>query len=311
MLATARVSGQSRDRMRRITVLEPGDKALRAMQWAVMEERLREHGFVEGRNLEIGRRWAEGVDARLPGLARELLALDPEVIVTITTPAVQALMRLTDKVPIVMTGVADPVATGLIASLARPGGNVTGISLDLPSVISKRLELIREIKPDARRIGVLGPGANAGVQAALRNAQATGRALGLDVQLLEASDAATISHAFQKLSVEAIDALLVTQVMLLHHRQIVELAARRRLVAGYLDKEILESGGLLVFGPDRDAPYRHAADYVRRILQGARPADLPVMQPTEYWLGVNLRTARAMGLTIPRSVLIRADHVID
>lgn len=311
MLATARVSGQSRDRMRRITVLEPGDKALRAMQWAVMEERLREHGFVEGRNLEIGRRWAEGVDARLPGLARELLALDPEVIVTITTPAVQALMRLTDKVPIVMTGVADPVATGLIASLARPGGNVTGISLDLPSVISKRLELIREIKPDARRIGVLGPGANAGVQAALRNAQATGRALGLDVQLLEASDAATISHAFQKLSVEAIDALLVTQVMLLHHRQIVELAARRRLVAGYLDKEILESGGLFVFGPDRDAPYRHAADYVRRILQGARPADLPVMQPTEYWLGVNLRTARAMGLTIPRSVLIRADHVID
>lgn len=297
--------------MRRITVLEPGDKALRAMQWAVMEERLREHGFVEGRNLEIGRRWAEGVDARLPGLARELLALDPEVIVTITTPAVQALMRLTDKVPIVMTGVADPVATGLIASLARPGGNVTGISLDLPSVISKRLELIREIKPDARRIGVLGPGANAGVQAALRNAQATGRALGLDVQLLEASDAATISHAFQKLSVEAIDALLVTQVMLLHHRQIVELAARRRLVAGYLDKEILESGGLLVFGPDRDAPYRHAADYVRRILQGARPSDLPVMQPTEYWLGVNLRTARAMGLTIPRSVLIRADHVID
>ncbi|MFS8084891.1 MAG: ABC transporter substrate-binding protein, partial [Acidobacteriota bacterium] len=194
--------------------------------------------------------------------------------------------------------------------LARPGGNVTGISLDLPGVITKRLELLREIKPKARRIGLLGPGANAGVQAAFKSAKETGRALGLDIRLLDAADAATIARVFERFSNEPVDALLVTQVMLLHHRQIVELAARHKLVAGYLDKEILATGGLLVFGPEHDAPYRHAADYVRRILQGAKPAELPVMQPTEYWLGVNLRTARALGLTIPRSVLICADDLI-
>jgi putative tryptophan/tyrosine transport system substrate-binding protein len=311
-LLAARLAGaQPSQRVRRIAILEQGNKAVRAAQWRVLEARLREHGYSEGRNLAIERRWADGVDARLPQLARELLAGNPEVVVAITTPAIQSLMRLTDTVPIVMTGSADPVATGLVASLARPGANVTGISLDLGGIVRKRLELMREVTPKSRRFGLLGPGANAGVQAALKQAQQAAEILGIEVRLVEAADAPTIAGAFERFSAEPVDALLVTQVMLQHHRQVVELAARHRLPAGYVDKEILPAGGLLVFGPERDAPYRHAADYVHRVLQGAKPAELPVMQPTEYWLGLNLKTAKALGIRIPPSVLLRADQVIE
>ena len=311
LLAARLARAQPSQRLRRIAILEPGNKAVRADQWRVLEARLREHGYVEGRNLAIERRWADGVDARLPELARELVAGNPEVIVAITTPAIQSLMRLTATVPIVMTGSADPVATGLVASLARPGGNVTGISLDLGGIVKKRLELLREVHPQARRFGMLGPGANAGVQAALQQARQAAKVLGVEVRLIEASDAATIARAFERLSVEPVDALLVTQVMLQHHRQVVELAARHRLPAGYVDREILRAGGFLVLGPERDAPYRHAADYVHRLLQGAKPADLPVMQPTEYWLGLNLKTAKALRISVPASVLLRADQVIE
>ena len=311
LLASARAFGQPSERVRRIAILDQGDQSLRPEQWRVLEARLREHGFVEGRNLAIERRWADGVDARLPHLARELLAGSPEVVVTITTPAIQSLMRLTDKVPIVMTGSADPVATGLVASLARPGGNVTGISLDLGSVVRKRLELMREIRPEARRFGLLGPGANAGVRAAFRQAQEAGRLLGVEVRLVEASDPPTLERAFEGFALDRVDALLATQVMQQHHRQVIELATRYGVPVGFVDKEVLAAGALLVFGPERDAPYRHAADYVHRILRGAKPADLPVMQPTEYWLGVNLKTARLLGIKIPPTVLLRADQVIE
>lgn len=302
---------QPAKRVRRIAILEQGNKAIRADLWGVLETRLRELGYAEGKNLVIERRWADGVDARLPQLAQELLAGNPEVVVVITTPATQALMRLSKEVPIVTTGTADPVASRLVASLARPGGNVTGISLNLGSVITKRLELMREVVPKARRVGLLGPGTNAGVQAALERAQGAGKTLGVDVQLVEASDAPTIARAFEKLATEPLDALLATQVMLQHFRLVVDLAARVRIPAGYVDREFLAAGGLLVFGPKREAPYRHAADYVHQILQGAKPAEMPVMQPTEFWMGVNLQTARALRLTIPQSVLIRADQVIE
>jgi len=312
LLAAPRASlGQPAEKLRRIAILEPGDKAVRADLWGVLEKRLREHGYIEGRNLVIERRWADGVDARLPQLARELLAGNPEVVLVITTPATQALMQLSKTVPIVMTGSADPVATRLVASLARPGGNVTGISLNLGNVIRKRLELMREVVPRMRRVGLLGPGANAGVQTALQQAQEAGTALGVEVRLVEASDGPTIAHAFERLAVDPLDALLATQVMLQHYRLVVDLAARFRIPAAYVDREFLDAGGLLVFGPNREAPYRHAADYVQLILRGASPAAMPVMQPTEFWMGVNLKTARALGLKIPQSVLIRADRVIE
>ena len=297
--------------MRRIAILDPGDRTLRADLWQVLESRLRELGYVEGRNLSIDRRWADGVDARLPQLARELLAGKPEVILVTTTPATQALMRLTSKAPIVMTGTADPVAAGLVASLARPGGNVTGISFQLADVAKKRLDLMRQILPKAKRFGLLGSAANAGTQSVLTQLQAAAREQGLDVRLLEAADSQGIARAFDSLATESIDAVLVTQVMNQHKSQIVELAARYRIPAGYVDMEFLDAGGLLTFGPVRDSPFRHAAEYVHRILQGADPAVMPVMQPTEFWLGINLRTAQALGLKIPQAVLIRANRVIE
>lgn len=311
MLATPFAFGQAGAQVRRIAILDQGSRAIRQELWRNLEERLRALGYVEGRNLAIDRRYADGVDARLPQLAQELLLGKPEVVLVTTTPATQALMRQTDKVPIVITGSADPVATGLVASLARPGGNVTGISLQLGDVQKKRLELMREILPKARRFGMLGPAANAGVQTVFKSLQDSAKPQGIDVRLVDAGDAPTIALAFDKLAAEPVDAMLVAQVLLQYHRQIVDLAARFRVPAGYVDREFLDAGGLLAFGPDRYAPYRHAADYVHRILQGAKPADIPVMQPTEFWLGVNLRTARALGLTIPQSVLLRADRVIE
>ena len=305
------VCAQPATPMRRIAILDPGDRALRAELWQVLESRLRELGYVEGRNLSIERRWANGVDTRLPQLAQELLAGKPEVVLVTTTPATQALMRLTAKVPIVMTGTADPVATGLVASLARPGGNVTGISVQLADVAKKRLDVMREILPKARRFGLLGSVANAGTQSVLTQLQASAREQGLDVRLLEAADPAGIARAFDRLAAESIDAVLVTQVMNQHKAQVVELAARYRIPAGYVDMEFLDAGGLLAFGPVRDGPYRHAAEYVHRILQGANPAEMPVMQPTEFWLGINQQTAKDLGLKIPQSVLIRANRVIE
>jgi putative ABC transport system substrate-binding protein len=311
MLLPALVGAQPAAPMRRIAILDPGDRALRAESWQVLEARLRELGYVEGRNLAIERRWADGVDARLPQLAQELLAGKPEVVLVTTTPATQALMRLTDKVPIVMTGTADPVATGLVASLARPARNVTGVSVQLADVAKKRLDLMRELLPKARRFALLGPAANAGIQVVLKQLQAAAQEHGLEVRPLDAADSQGVARAFDRLAAESIDAVLVTQVMIQHKSQIVDLAARYKMPAGYVDVPFLDAGGLLVFGPDRDGPYRHAAEYVHRILQGANPAEMPVMQPTEFWLGVNLRTARALGLKVPQSILLRANVVIE
>jgi putative ABC transport system substrate-binding protein len=311
VMAPVPVGAQPVAPMRRIAILDPAERALHAEHWQILESRLRELGYVEGRNLAIDRRWADGVDARLPQLARELLAGNPEVLLVTTTPATQALMRQTETIPIVMTGTADPVATGLVASLARPGRNVTGISVQLGDVAKKRLDLMREMLPKARRFGLLGSATNAGTQTVLTQLQAAAREKGLEVRLLEATDSQSIARAFDRLAVESIDAMLVTQVMNQHKSQIVELAARYRVPAGYVDAEFLDAGGLLVFGPVRDGPWRHAAEYVHRILQGANPAQMPVMQPTEFWLGVNLRTAQALGLKVPQSVLLRANRVIE
>jgi putative tryptophan/tyrosine transport system substrate-binding protein len=299
--------------VRRIAILNQGDRTLREDGWRIFEARLRELGYSEGKNLVIDRRWADGIDDRLPRLAEDLLAGRPEVVLVVSTPATRALMRLTDTIPIVMVASADPVATGLVASLARPGGNVTGVSSMLGAIAVKRLDLLREVVPTGKRFGLLGPAANAGVQAVLKQLQEAARPLGLDVRLLDAHDAPAIARAFERLRAEPgpLDGLLVASVLYAHHLQIVQLAARFGIPAAFVEKDILDAGGLIVLGPDRDAPYRHAAQYAHRILQGAKPADLPVMQPTEFWLGVNLRTARALGLRIPQSVLIRADRVIE
>ncbi len=302
---------QPAQKVRRIAILEQGDRNSREGRWRVFEVRLTALGYVEGKNLVIDRRWADGVDDRLPRLAQELIAGKPEVVLSVSTPAARALMRLTNTIPIVTLGSGDPVATGLVASLSRPGGNVTGISLMLAELMQKRIELLREIKPEARRFGLLGPADNAGVQAVLKQAQDAVRARGLDVRLLDAADAPSIARAFRQLSREPVDALLVASALVMHHRQIVELAAHFGIPAGYVQREFLEAGGLMALSPEEDARFEHAAEYAHRILQGANPADMPVVQPSEFWLGVNLRTARALGLKIPQSILIRANRVLE
>jgi putative tryptophan/tyrosine transport system substrate-binding protein len=310
LLATPAALGQPAA-MRRIAILEHGEKGLRDAQWAILEARLRELGYVEGKSLFIDRRWANSDNERLPRLAQELLAGKPEVVLVNTTPATQALMRLTGTVPIVFTSVADPVAAGIVASLARPGGNVTGFSAQLTDVNEKRFDLLREILPQAKRFGLLGPASNLGVQAVLKRLQAAARSIGADVSLRDAGDAATIGRVFENLRAEPLDALLVASVLAPHNRQIVDLAEKSRIPASFIQNPMLEAGALVVFGPQSDVQYRSAADYVHRILAGAKPADLPVVQPREFWLGVNLRTARALGLTIPQAVLLRADKVIE
>lgn len=295
---------------RKVAILEHGDKTARAAGWRVFEERLRELGYVEPRNLVLVRRWAEGVDARLPALVQELVAEAPELIVVSTTPATQAVMRATNKLPIVFVGSADPVAAGLVASLARPGGNVTGISAQLVDVNEKRLELMRAIVPQAKRFALLGPD-NDGVRAVLKRLQAVAPSMGVEVRFVEANDAASIERAFGRLRAERIDALLVASALVQHNPQVIALAAKHRAPASYIQKDALEAGALLVFGPDNSTYYRRAAEYAHRLLSGTKPADLPVEQPRAFWAGVNQRTAKALGLSIPVSVLLSADQIIE
>jgi len=295
---------------RRVAILEQGDKAARAAGWRVFEERLRELGYVEGKNLVLVRRWADGVDARLLALAQELVTSAPDLIVVTTTPGTQAVMRATNTLPIVFIGSADPVAAGLVASLARPGGNVTGLSAQLVDVNEKRLGLLREVVPQARRFALFGPD-NDGVRAVLKRLQAVAPSLGVEVRLIDASDMATIERAFARLRAEGIDALLVASALVQHNRQVIALAAKHRVPASYIQKEALEMGAMLVFGPDTSAYYRRAAEYTHRILSGTKPSELPVEQPRVFWLGVNQRTTNALGLSIPTSVLLSADRVIE
>jgi putative ABC transport system substrate-binding protein len=272
---------------------------------------LRELGYLEGKNLFIDRRWANNDNDQLPRLAQQLLAGGPEVILVTTTQGTRALMSLTSTVPIVSVGTADPVAAGLVASLARPGGNVTGVSNMFNVSIVKRVELLREIIPAAKRFALLGPAADPGLQAVLKQAQGEVRAHGIQLFVLDAHDGPGIVRAFESLTAEPVDGLIVASILLSHKRQIVELAARQKTPAAYVQKEYLDEGGLIVFAPERDALYRHAADYADKILKGAKPADLPVMLPSEFWLGLNLRTAGSLGLRVPQSVLLRADRVIE
>jgi putative tryptophan/tyrosine transport system substrate-binding protein len=230
--------------------------------------------------------------------------------VVTTTPATQAVMRATSTLPIVFIGSADPVAAGLVASLPRPGGNVTGVSAQLVDVNEKRLGLMREIVPQATRFALLGPD-NDGVRSVLKRLQALAPSMSVEMRFVEASDAAAIERAFERLRAEGIHALLVAAALVQHNRQVIALAEKHRVPASYIQKEALEAGALLVFGPDTSTYYRRGAEYMHRILSGAKPSELPVEQPRAYWLGVNQSTAKALGLRIPGSVLLSADRVIE
>jgi putative ABC transport system substrate-binding protein len=277
-------------------------------------QRLRELGWVEGQNIVIDYRYAEGRVDRLPDLAAELVRLKVDLIVSLGTQGVTAAKNATETIPIVMIAVRDPVGTGLIASLARPGGNVTGVSGSAGlEIVAKQLELLKETVPKIRRVAILSNPANAYHQLAIREVNVAARSLGVQLQLLEARGPNEFDGAFAAMAKERVGALLVLSDAIFnsHRTRLADLAARSRLPAAYGNRESVEGGGLISYGPSFLDSYRRAATYVDQILKGTKPADLPVEQPTEFELVINMKTAKALGLTIPQSVLLRADHVIE
>ncbi len=268
---------------------------------------------MEGQNIAIESRWAEGKYERLPGLAAEPVRLRVDVIVTAAVPAIRAAKEATRTIPVVMAAVVDPVATGLVASLARPGGNITGLSVMSPELVGKQLEMLRELAPKVSRVAVLWDPANPGNPPQLRAAELAARGLGMRLQLLEARSPREIDEAFAAMTRERAGALVVLVDILFgdQRARIANLAASRRLPAVYGLTEHVEAGGLMAYAPSFVDAYRRAASYVDKILRGANPGDLPVEQPTKFELVINLKTAKALGLTIPPSLLGRADEVIE
>jgi putative tryptophan/tyrosine transport system substrate-binding protein len=278
-------------------------------------QRLRELGWVEGQNIVIDYRYAEGRVDRLPDLAAELVRLKVDLIVASAgTQAATAAKNATETIPIVMIYVRDPVGTGLIASLARPGGNVTGVSGSAGlELFAKQLELLKETVPKIRRVAILSNPDNAYHQLAIREVNVAARSLGVQLQLLEARGPNEFDGAFAAMAKERVGALLVLSDAIFgsHRTRLADLAARSRLPAAFGVRDDVEAGGLMSYGPSILDSYRQAATYVDRILRGAKPAELPVERPTKFELVINMKTAKALGLTIPQSVLLRADHVID
>ncbi len=297
--------------VRRIGVLRPAENPEATKVWL---EGLREHGYVVGRNLHIEYRFTEGRAERIPALAAELIALRPEVIFTGFTGAAVAVKAAAPTIPLVFVGVADPVALGLVASLARPGGNVTGVATMVPEgFVGKWIQLLKELVPQASRIAVLLNPTSPRHQRLPAEFPEIARLLGVTLFIVEGSQPDQLASAFDAASKQGAEAIAVTgdPMNTVHSAEIVALAARHRLPAIYFSRKSAVEGGLMSFGPDGVGPWRIAGGYVGRILNGERPAALPVQQPTKYHMTVNLKTAAALGITVPPAILAQADEVIE
>jgi putative ABC transport system substrate-binding protein len=282
--------------------------------WGGIWQGLREHGWLEGHNIVVESRFSEGRFERFPGFAAELVRLKVDLIVASTPPAIRAAKEATTTIPIVMVGLADPVGLGFVASLARPGGNITGVAFSPgEGLVAKRLQLLKEAIPGISKVAALVNPANPSHPPLLRELRVAADALKLKLQILEARTPEELESAFEAAARERANALHeVGDPMFFRHRtRILELAARSRLPTSHGSREPVEEGGLISYGVDQVDHHRRAAYYVDKILKGAKPADLPVEQPTKFELVINLKTAKALGLTIPQSVLIRADQVIQ
>ncbi len=278
---------------------------------AAFVQRLRELGWIEGRTVAIEYRWAEGRDERYSEIAAEFVGLKVDVIVT-AGGAVSAVKQATSVIPIVFALAADPIGSGLVASLARPGGNVTGLSIQSTDLAGKRVELLREVVPGLRRLAIM---ANVGYRAAvleMHEVEAAARTLGIDVAILESRRADDIASAFEEIEDRA-EALYVPAEPLVNANRIRinTLARAARLPTMFGFREYLEAGGLVSYGPNVPGLFRRAAEVVDKILRGAAPGDIPVEQPTTFELVINLETAKALGLTVSQAILARADEVIE
>jgi putative ABC transport system substrate-binding protein len=310
VVAAAMVEAQQAGIVPRIGILAPGTSALPTSGYHdSFRQELRDLGYIEGKNIFIEIRYAEGKQDRLSDIATELVKLKVDVIVTSTRPGVLAARNATSAIPIVFAAVGDPVRAGLVSSLARPGGNITGLSIIETQLFGKRLELLKETSPKITRVAHFRDAASPG---SVSEMQATASALGLQLQSLEVRSAKDFDGAFEAILKERAQAFTATAspVISINQQRIVAFAAKNRLPAIYPYSESIYAGGLMFYGVSFSDLFRRAATYLDKILKGAKPADLPVEQPTKFEFVINLPTAKQIGLTIPPNVLARADKVI-
>jgi putative ABC transport system substrate-binding protein len=302
---------QQQSKPARIAYFSAGTAPSQASRLEVFKQGLRDLGYVVGKDIVIEQRYADGKLDRAVAIANELVGLKLDIIVTGGPAATRALKQATATIPIVMGFDYDPVASGVITSLAKPGGNITGTSSLNPELCGKRLELLKEAFPRTSRVAVLREAV--GDASSLRATVAASRALGVQLQILELRDPNELESAFAAMIRERAGALDVLPGLMIttYMRQIVGLAAKTRLKTIFPDVRFVESGGLMSYGPDLPEMYRRAAIYVDKILKGAKPSELPVEQPTKFEFVINLKTAKQIGITIPQSVLIKADRVIQ
>jgi len=313
VLLVAPLAGEAQParKIYRIGYLETG--AMRPGPWEAFRERLRELGYVEGQTIAFETRWADGHIDRLPQLAAELVRLKVDVVVTAGSPAARAAKNTTTSIPIVMATGGDPVGLGLVATLARPGGNVTGLTTLSRELSGKRLEILREALPRASRIGMLWHRTSDIDALTRRETEEAAKTVGIPLKAHGVDGPDDFDRALNAIVADRAAAVLVaTSPMFFgHRRQLADLALKHRLPTLFAFREYAEAGGLMAYGPSYTELFQRAAGYVDKILKGARPADLPVEQPTKFDLIINLKTAKALGLTIPPSVLTRAGEIIQ
>ena len=299
-------------KIHRIGILSPASASFFSARVEAFRQRLRELGYVEGKNIVIEYRYTEGKRERLPELAAELVRLKVDVIVTTGPGTTLAAKKASATIPIVFAAAGDPVGIGLVSSLAQPGGNITGLSLMAPDLDGKRLELLKEAFPKVARVAFLWESGGTRGNLALTDMEAAAKALGLKLLSLEVRSLDDFEGAFARAKKERAQALITTTGGLINtqQRRVLDFAAKNRLPAIYHYSEFVEAGGLMSYGPDNTDLWRRAADFVDKILKGTKPADIPVEQPTKFEFIVNLKAAEQIGLAIPTKVLARADRVI-
>jgi ABC-type uncharacterized transport system substrate-binding protein len=313
LAAPLAVGAQPAGKVHRIGFIGNSTAVLESNLVEPWREGFRELGYVEGRDLIIEYRWADGDYGRLPALVAELIALKVDVLVTAGTPAALAVKRATKTIPLVMVAVGDPVGTGLVASLARPGGNLTGLVSIAPDLEGKRLELLREVIPKLSHISVLMNPANPFHALSEKQVRAAAGTLHMKAQFVSVRAESELDHAFEVITRNRPGGLIVlADRVFLHNRvRVADFASRNRIPGVYAYTELVDAGGLMSFGPSYPGMHKRAAYFVDKILKGAKPADLPMEQPAKFELVINLKTAKALGLTIPPSLLLRADQVIE
>ena len=313
MAAPVVVQAQRAPKSARIGYLSPSTLAAVTHLVGAFKQEMRKLGYVEGKTFVLEFRQANGQFERLPDLARDLVGLKLDVILATTDVAIAAVKRVTQTIPIVMATSTDPVGTGFVASLAHPGGNITGLSSFSPELGAKRLQMLREAVPGLSRVACFWNPDVRGAVLDYKETDGAAHALRLDLQSVEISRAEDLDRAFSAAMKERAQAFVMSSnpVLFAHRSKIAEFARSNRLPSMYSQREYVDAGGLMSYGPSLPDMYRHAAIYVDKILKGARPGDLPVEQPTKFELVINLKTAKALELTIPQSILVRADEIIQ